>query len=158
MLVPVLCAVGSSVVIAQPRGTAFVDACVAANGAYELDVVRPDGSTQTETVHVDGSFVLHSASTSFLSSLLVRVAHKSTVLWCGCAAVGSLGTATGRAAFMALPAKLAGLKYIGFAVTEAGVAKDSQAIQNLAEFLFECFRAIPSASFVASCVCHTHMR
>lgn len=60
------------------------------------------------------------------------------------AAVGSLGTAEGRAAFLELPTKLPALRYIGFAVTDSGIVKDSQTIVDLAEFLFRCFHAIPS--------------
>lgn len=60
-----------------------------------------------------------------------------------CAAVGSLGNAEGRAAFLELPSKLPGLKYIGFAVTDAGIAKDSQVIKDLAEFLLRCYETIP---------------
>ncbi|GAB9463205.1 Mannitol 2-dehydrogenase [Globisporangium polare] len=111
VLVPVLSAIGSKVVIAQTRGHDFVDACTNANGSYEVDVYRPDGSKQTDVIHVE--------------------------------AVGSLGNAEGRAAFMELPSKLPALKYIGFAVTDAGVAKDTQAIKDLAEFLYRCFQAIP---------------
>lgn len=44
---------------------------------------------------------------------------------------------------MELPSKLPALKYIGFAVTDTGVAKDTQAIKDLAEFLYRCFQAIP---------------
>lgn len=64
-----------------------------------------------------------------------------------CAAVGSLGDAEGRAAFLALPAQLPTLKYIGFAVTDSGIVKDGQAIIDLAEFLFQCFLAIPGTKF-----------
>lgn len=65
------------------------------------------------------------------------------------AAVGTLGDAESRAAFLALPAQLPALQFVGFAVTDAGVAKDSQAIQDLAEFLYQCFKTIPGA-----CVSH----
>lgn len=58
--------------------------------------------------------------------------------------MGSLGDTEGRAAFLALPTQLRALKFVGFAVTEAGVASGSQAIADLAEFLFRCFEAIPS--------------
>ncbi|TYZ66927.1 hypothetical protein PybrP1_012239 [[Pythium] brassicae (nom. inval.)] len=58
-------------------------------------------------------------------------------------AVGTLGDAESRAAFLALPAQLPALRFVGFAVTDAGVAKDSQAIRDLAEFLYQCFESIP---------------
>lgn len=54
MLVPALRAVGSEVVIAQTRGRDFVDACAQTSGAYEVDVFRADGSTETEVVEVEG--------------------------------------------------------------------------------------------------------
>uniref|UniRef100_K3W5G5 Mannitol dehydrogenase N-terminal domain-containing protein n=1 Tax=Globisporangium ultimum (strain ATCC 200006 / CBS 805.95 / DAOM BR144) TaxID=431595 RepID=K3W5G5_GLOUD len=111
VLVPVLRAIGSKVVIAQTRGSNFVDACAKANGTYEVDIYREDGSKQTDVVEVE--------------------------------AVGSLGNAEGRAAFLELPGKLPALKYIGFAVTDTGIAKDSQAIKDLAEFLFQCYNTIP---------------
>ncbi|TYZ62193.1 hypothetical protein PybrP1_004945 [[Pythium] brassicae (nom. inval.)] len=53
MLVPVLRAVGADVVVAQTRGRDFADACARASGAYEMDVFRADGSTETEVVEVE---------------------------------------------------------------------------------------------------------
>lgn len=126
VLVPVLSAIGSKVVIAQTRGHDFVDACTNANGSYEVDVYRPDGSKQTDVIHVE--------------------------------AVGSLGNAEGRAAFMELPSKLPALKYIGFAVTDAGVAKDTQAIKDLAEFLYRCFQAIPGTMHMLHSTLRLHSR
>ncbi|TMW68008.1 hypothetical protein Poli38472_007680 [Pythium oligandrum] len=58
-------------------------------------------------------------------------------------AVGSLGVADDRAAFLELPGKLSQLKFVGFGVTESGVTKDSQAIRDLAEFLYRCSLALP---------------
>ncbi|ETN15860.1 hypothetical protein PPTG_06139 [Phytophthora nicotianae INRA-310] len=58
-------------------------------------------------------------------------------------AVGSLGVAEGRAAFLELPDKLPQLKYVGFGVTEAGLQSGTQVIKDLAEFLQAAFKAIP---------------
>ena len=60
------------------------------------------------------------------------------------AAVGSLGVPEGRTAFLELPAKLPQLKYVGFGVTEAGLHAHTRVIQDLAEFLQQTFKAIPS--------------
>lgn len=68
------------------------------------------------------------------------------------AAVGSLGDAAERAAFLQLPPQLPALKYIGFAVTDGGIAKGGQAIADLAEFLFGCFHAIPSTRVAAGVI------
>lgn len=46
---------------------------------------------------------------------------------------------------MALPAQLPALKYIGFGVTEAGIASQTQVIKDLAEFLYHCSQTIPGA-------------
>lgn len=54
MLVPALRAVGAHVVVAQTRGRDFADACAQASGAYEVDVFRADGSTETDIVEVEG--------------------------------------------------------------------------------------------------------
>ncbi|TDH74252.1 hypothetical protein CCR75_001437 [Bremia lactucae] len=62
-------------------------------------------------------------------------------------AVGSLGDAEGRAAFMQLPAKLPKIKFIGFGVTESGINKGSLAIVDLTELLYNCFLKLPSTSF-----------
>ncbi|KAG2502724.1 hypothetical protein BBO99_00009716, partial [Phytophthora kernoviae] len=59
-------------------------------------------------------------------------------------AVGSLGDAEGRKAFMQLPSKLSKLHFIGFGVTESGIAKDGPAIVDLAELLYNCFQALPN--------------
>lgn len=111
MLVPVLRSIGSGVVLAQPRGTDFADACASVQGKYEVDTYETDGSVTTTTVQLDG--------------------------------VGSLGTAAGRSAFLELPAKLPNLRYIGFAVTDSGIAKNSQVIKDLGEFLLQTFQTIP---------------
>lgn len=58
-------------------------------------------------------------------------------------AVGSLGSAEGRAAFLELPGKLPQLRYIGVGVTESGIVKDGPAIIVLAEFLFKTFQTLP---------------
>jgi hypothetical protein len=57
------------------------------------------------------------------------------------AACGSLGVAEGRAAFMALPARLRGLRFVGIGVTEAGIVHNGPAILVLAEFLHACYAA-----------------
>jgi mannitol-1-phosphate/altronate dehydrogenase len=57
------------------------------------------------------------------------------------AATGTLGTQGGRAAFMGLPALMPGLRIIGCGVTEAGIAAEGQAMLDLAEFLYHCWKA-----------------
>lgn len=54
VLVPVLRAIGSKVVIAQTRRSDFVEACKHAQGTYEVDIFREDGSKQTDLVEVEG--------------------------------------------------------------------------------------------------------
>ncbi|KDO26457.1 hypothetical protein SPRG_08260 [Saprolegnia parasitica CBS 223.65] len=54
LLVPALRQLGHGVVVAQPRGHDFVDACLAAGGTYEMDVVERDGHTSTHTVELAG--------------------------------------------------------------------------------------------------------
>ena len=66
------------------------------------------------------------------------------------AAVGSLGTASGRKAFMELPAKMPNLRFVGVGVTEAGVAHNEPTMVALAEFLHGCFIARQATSAVAS--------
>ncbi|CAI5717022.1 unnamed protein product [Peronospora effusa] len=56
-------------------------------------------------------------------------------------AVGSLGDAQGRRAFMELPSKLLKLKIIGFGVTESGIVKGGQAVVDLTELLYKSFQA-----------------
>ncbi|KAG7378209.1 hypothetical protein PHYBOEH_000457, partial [Phytophthora boehmeriae] len=112
VLVPTLRAAGSSVVVAQTRGTSFATACANAQGTYEVDTIQKDGSVQTEEIQVE--------------------------------AVGSLGDAEGRKAFMQLPSKLPKLKFIGFGVTESGVVKNGPAIVDLTELLYNCFQAVPN--------------
>lgn len=60
--------------------------------------------------------------------------------------MGSLGVEEERAAFLELPSKLSTLRYVGFGVTEAGLTKDSQAMLDLSEFLYQAFLSIPGAS------------
>ena len=57
------------------------------------------------------------------------------------AACGTLGDTAGRAAFMALPAKLPKLRLIGLGVTEAGIAHNGRSMLDLAEFLYQCMKA-----------------
>ena len=57
------------------------------------------------------------------------------------AAVGSLGDAAGRAAFMELPKRMKRLRYIGLGLTEAGITHNGRSIVDLAEFLHGCFAA-----------------
>ncbi|KAF4043181.1 hypothetical protein GN244_ATG04663 [Phytophthora infestans] len=59
-------------------------------------------------------------------------------------AVGSLGDAEGRAAFMQLPSKVSKLKFIGFGVTESGIVKGGPAIVDLTELLYNCFTTQPN--------------
>ena len=54
------------------------------------------------------------------------------------AACGSLGLAEGRAAFLALPATLKHLRYIGLGLTEAGLVANNASISDLAELLHAC--------------------
>ncbi|KAG2502726.1 hypothetical protein JM16_009424 [Phytophthora kernoviae] len=111
VLAPALRALDCGVIVAQTRGSSFVDACTKAKGKYEVDTISPDGKVDTNVFELE--------------------------------AVGSLGVSEGRAAFFDLPSKLSNLKYIGFGVTEAGLAEGSQVSQDLAEFLYRAFKAIP---------------
>lgn len=54
MLVPVLRSIGSGVVLAQPRGNDFADACAQAQGKYEVDTYEANGSVTTTTVELEG--------------------------------------------------------------------------------------------------------
>ncbi|EQC37806.1 hypothetical protein SDRG_04830 [Saprolegnia diclina VS20] len=54
LLVPALRQLGHGVVVAQPRGHDFVDACLAAGSTYEMDVIERDGHTTTHTVELAG--------------------------------------------------------------------------------------------------------
>jgi hypothetical protein len=56
-------------------------------------------------------------------------------------AAGTVGTAEGRAAFLSLPSQLPNLRVVGVGVTEAGVAEGSQAMKDLAAFLYACYQA-----------------
>ena len=55
MLVPVFRALGSGVVVAQTRGTAFATTCAGAEGTYDVDTIDPDGRVRTTTYQLDGS-------------------------------------------------------------------------------------------------------
>ena len=115
VLVPALREAGESVIVAQPRGTSF--------GEYMA--ARPPQAASTyevDCVAIDGS---------------VATTEQAIV------AVGSLGSAAGAAAFMALPPVLPRLRVIGVGVTEAGVAMDSGSMLHLAEFLHRCMQAKP---------------
>lgn len=57
------------------------------------------------------------------------------------AAAGTLGTPAGRAAFMALPAQLPHLRLIGCGLTEAGICENGPAMVDVAEFLYQCWKA-----------------
>jgi mannitol-1-phosphate/altronate dehydrogenase len=115
VLVPALREAGESVIVAQPRGTSF--------GEYMAARPPPSANTyEVDCVAVDGS---------------VATTEQTIV------AVGSLGSAAGRAAFMALPPALPRLRVIGVGVTEAGVAMDSGSMLHLAEFLHRCMQANP---------------
>ncbi|GLD95889.1 hypothetical protein PINS_up004567 [Pythium insidiosum] len=61
-----------------------------------------------------------------------------------CIAVGSLGDASDRTAFLELPTKLSQLKYIGLGVTESGLCPNSPVIKDLAAFLWHAAQALPS--------------
>nr|CCA23855.1 conserved hypothetical protein [Albugo laibachii Nc14]CCA24039.1 conserved hypothetical protein [Albugo laibachii Nc14] len=58
--------------------------------------------------------------------------------------VGSLGSDSGRDAFMKLPKQLPQLRFIGIGVTESGISSDSDAMCSLVDLLYQCFRSIPS--------------
>ena len=83
-------------VLAQPRGTSFCE-------HIQKRVESGHRATyEVDTVLTDGS--------------VLTTTHEL-------AAVGSLGVAAGRAAFMALPARMPNLRFIGLGVTEAGIAQ-----------------------------------
>ncbi|DBA00227.1 TPA: hypothetical protein N0F65_007871, partial [Lagenidium giganteum] len=112
ILVPTLRALGGSVVIAQTRGTDFVETCRKAVGIYEIDEMDRQGKISTKAVTVE--------------------------------AVGSLGVPGDRSAFMTVPSKLPQLRWIGVGVTEGGIVPGSQAMRDLAEFLYNCSVALPN--------------
>ena len=62
VLVPAIRAAGGAVVVAQTRGHSFVHACGEAHGTYEVDVVRVDGSVETEKIEVEAVGSLGEAS------------------------------------------------------------------------------------------------
>jgi len=108
VLVPALSEIGCEVVLAQTRGKSFPE--------YMMKRL-PDRTYEVDTVLHDG-----------------RVLTTRYPV----AAVGSLGDAAGRAAFMALPSKLKALRYVGLGLTEAGIAHNGKAMNDLAEFLHAC--------------------
>jgi len=59
------------------------------------------------------------------------------------AGVGTLGNVQQRSIFMKLPQVLKNLTYIGVGVTEAGIDVDSQAMEDLSELLYNCYKEIP---------------
>ena len=111
VLVPALADIGCEVVLAQTRGSSFVEhmARRRPSRTYEVDSVLQDGRVLTNSYPV--------------------------------AAVGSLGDAAGRAAFMELPKRMKRLRYIGLGLTEAGITHNGRSIVDLAEFLHGCFAA-----------------
>ena len=111
VLVPALVESGCEVVLAQTRGSSFVEhmAHRQPSRTYEVDSVLQDGRVLTNSHPV--------------------------------AAVGSLGDACGRAAFMELPKRMKRLRYIGLGLTEAGITHNGRSIVDLAEFLHGCFAA-----------------
>ena len=114
VLIPALSEVVAGVVLAQPRGTSFCE-------HIQKRVESGHRATyEVDTVLTDGS--------------VLTTTHQL-------AAVGSLGVAAGRAAFMALPARMPNLRFIGLGVTEAGIAHNEPSMLALAEFLHGCFRA-----------------
>ncbi|KAL3664837.1 hypothetical protein V7S43_010017 [Phytophthora oleae] len=83
---------------------------------------KADGKYEVDTIQKDGS----------VQTEIVQVE-----------AVGSLGIAEDRAAFIQLPNKLPKLKFIGFGVTESGIVKNGPAIVDLTELLYNCFAKLP---------------
>lgn len=57
VLVPTLRAAGSGVVVAQTRGTDFVEWCAQQQGKYEVDTIQKDGSVQTQELQLEGASV-----------------------------------------------------------------------------------------------------
>ena len=114
VLVPALHELGCDVILAQTRGQSF--------GQYMQKRLDEGAGPKYEL-----DTVLHDGST--LTTL-----HPIT-------ACGSLGAAEGRAAFMALPAKLKKLRFIGLGVTEAGITHNGSSMLALAEFLHACYHA-----------------
>ena len=108
VLVPALSEIGCEVVLAQTRGKSFPE--------YMMKRL-PERTYEVDTVLQDG-----------------RVLTTRYPV----AAVGSLGDAAGRAAFMALPSKLKALRYVGLGLTEAGITHNGKAMNDLAEFLHAC--------------------
>lgn len=118
----------------QTRGTSFGkymdERTAGGKPTYEIDIVAEDGVVQTDEIPVAG--------------------------------YGTLGTADGKAAFMALvnlacffhlhcaypvlfplpqAATIPGIRIIGCGVTEAGICHNGDSMQNIAEFLFNIYKA-----------------
>lgn len=51
---PTLRAAGSGVVVAQTRGTDFVEWCTQQQGKYEVGTIQKDGSVQTQEIQLEG--------------------------------------------------------------------------------------------------------
>ena len=94
-----------------------------------------------------GIAIAQARGTSFCEYMRDRTAYEvDTMLTDGrivtetysLAAVGTLGLAEGRRAFMQLPSQLPTLKYIGVGLTEAGFLHNATAINDLADFLHAC--------------------
>ncbi|KAJ0412626.1 hypothetical protein ATCC90586_006993 [Pythium insidiosum] len=111
VLVPVLQRLDCHVVLLQPRGTAFADACREDSNIYSIETIQPDGQIVPETIELR--------------------------------AVGSLARDDDKRAFLRLPGRLQGLRFVGFGVTDAGLQRGSAAISHLTAFLVECWHAIP---------------
>ncbi|KAG6587144.1 Mannitol 2-dehydrogenase [Phytophthora cinnamomi] len=92
--------------------------------SFAAACARAEGTYEVDTIQPDGGVQTESVQVD---------------------AVGSLGDAEGRKAFMQLPAKLPKLKFIGFGVTESGIVSGGPAIVDLTELLFHSFQARPDA-------------
>ena len=108
--VPALVELGGEVVLAQTRGTSFGDYMeTQQDRSYDVDTVSQDGTVSTTRIPL-----------------------------AACGSFRSLGVQAGREAFMALPACLPRLRFIGLGLTEAGIAHNGPSIIHLAEFLHAC--------------------
>mmetsp|Transcript_24501 Transcript_24501/g.53298 ORF Transcript_24501/g.53298 Transcript_24501/m.53298 type:complete len:958 (+) Transcript_24501:107-2980(+) len=122
VLAPTLVELGGEIVLAQTRGTSF--------GTY-MESRKPARTYEYDTVLQDG-----------------KVIHAEVPV----AACGTLGSDEGRRCFMELPKKLPKLRFIGIGLTEAGITHNGQSITDLAEFLYECFRADKGQEFPLSLI------
>ncbi|POM63475.1 LOW QUALITY PROTEIN: Hypothetical protein PHPALM_21114, partial [Phytophthora palmivora] len=68
VLVPTLRAAGSTVIVAQTRGTSFASACIKAQGKYEVDTIQKDGQVDTQVLELEavGSLGQVEGRTTFL--------------------------------------------------------------------------------------------